>query len=79
MIQMHMGDDQGPNALHVKTERRSFCTVRCLGALFETTVDQQTGEWVEVQLVARPGNAAGPTVMGKAGIFHAAHTHLKRK
>lgn len=76
---MHMRDDQGLDALHVKAERRSACALRCLGALLQAAVDQQAGKWSEMELVTRASNAAGTTVMGKAGIVHAAHTHLGQK
>ncbi len=74
-----MGDDQGLDALHVEAERRGLRAWRCIGALLQAAVDQQAGGRVEMQLVAGPGNAAGTTVMGKAGIFHAALTRLSRK
>jgi len=74
-----MGDDQGLDAVHIKTERRRCCSWRCLGALLQAAVDQQAGGQVEVQLMAGASDAAGATMMGKDGIFHAAHTRLGRK
>ena len=71
-----MGDDQSFDTLHIETERCGFCAWRCLGALLQATVNQQAGGRIEVQLVARTGDAAGTTVMGKDGIFHATHTRL---
>ncbi|MNR34468.1 hypothetical protein D3C85_1522430 [compost metagenome] len=76
---MHMGDDQALDALHAETEWCRCCAWRGLGALLQAAVDQQTGGRVEVQLMAGAGDAAGATVMGKDGIFHAAHTRLGRK
>ncbi|MNJ53889.1 hypothetical protein D3C81_1175230 [compost metagenome] len=74
-----MGDDQGLDALHLEAERRRCCAWCCVGALLQAAVDQQAGGRVEVQLMAGAGDAAGATVMGKDGIFHAAHTRLGRK
>lgn len=79
MVEMDMGDDQGLNTLDIKSEGGGFCTGRRITSLFQPAVDQQTGGWAEVQLVTGPGDTPGTTVMGKAGIFHAAHTRLDRK
>ncbi len=74
-----MGDDQGLDALHVETEWRRWCAWRGIGALLQAAIDQQAGERVEVQLMAGARDAAGATMMGKNGIFHAAHTRLGRR
>ncbi|MNO81023.1 hypothetical protein D3C76_722480 [compost metagenome] len=74
-----MGDDQGLDALYVEAECRAFRTWRSFASLLKPAIDQQTGGRIKVQLVARPGDAPGTTVVGKAGIFHAAHTRRGRK
>ncbi|MNP00718.1 hypothetical protein D3C76_925130 [compost metagenome] len=79
VVEMHMGDDQGLDALHAETEWCRCCAWRGLGALLQAAVDQQAGGRVEVQLMAGASDAAGATMMGKDGIFHTAHTRLGRK
>ena len=73
MVGMHMGDDQGANALERELDELVIgsCTAwRCLGALEEPAVDQHAAVLRDMQLVAGTGNAILGAMMGDAGVLH---------
>ncbi len=79
MVEMDMGDDQCLNALDIEAERRGLRIRRRLIPLLKAAINQQANGGIKVQLMAGPSDTPGTTMMGKAGIFHAAHTRLDRK
>jgi len=69
---MNVSDNQRLNATDIEADRSKFGTRRSVSTLFQTTVDQQAGGAIEVQLVAGTGYAPGTTMMRKGGKFHTA-------